>query len=375
MKIAYTQTDHEQALKACSEFVNMEQTFDTLWKSANLNSVFPMRHNVVAWGPGGYGKSEAISSYLYELTAIEPKVISLHEQIGVTEAHGGIDLQEWIKNNRFTINFDNSWMNHEIVIFEEGLSVPKEVLAALRQTITSRIYSLGQTRNVKTWMIVIATNEDITEIARYSQSMEAFSQRFPIRIKVDWSHLTPASRISSFIGLAKRHLQDLTNDEREKISRLIGECCEYCDFSPRQCIQLAQNANMTKEMYGNIISRFKDTLIEMGIDPTSLPDYEQLRKNELLIAANNEINIEIDRINQAVTDLTKKLATSQTTIDELKAGSAYLNIMQKNLTTVLAKHENAGIGIKTDQFVYQFGQIEKLQESLMLVAGRRALGG
>lgn len=372
MNIKYDKQAHEYAQEMCEQFLAMDRVFNALWLGANLNYQFPLRHGIIAQGPGGYGKSEGIKMYLEELTGESVHVISMHEQMSVMESHGGLDLHKWTQENKFTVNFENSWMNHGIVIFEEGLSVPKEVLASFRQDLTSRMYTLGQTTPIKTWMVVVCTNETIEELSQFGQSMEAFAQRFPIRINVNWEHLTLNERIVNYSILAERELSALTSEEAKKIIKIISSLSEQMKYSPRQCIQLAQAANVYKSMTDEIIVGFRDVLWSMNIDSQSVPDYEALAKNELFVAANAKIQNSLTETSDLLNGVTSKLATTSTTVAELKAGFQLIKMMQNKLESVIKESE-----IVTNQslsyYSSTFNKIDALKSDVLNLIGQKTV--
>ncbi len=81
---------------------------------------------------------------------------------------------------------ENSFMNHEYVIFEEAFDAPVYVLTILKDILTSRELRNGhQVFPIKTKMIVICTNHSRSVIAD-DLSIKALMERFPLELEVKW---------------------------------------------------------------------------------------------------------------------------------------------------------------------------------------------
>ena len=147
------------------------------------------KENCILWGDGGYGKSEMVGAIINQFENIKKDhfIKSLTEETTIADLFGGVNLKKMDEEGVIEYNVENSFMNFTYVVFEEGLSVPPNVAAALRDIISSGWFRNGtQQFEIKTKVIIICTNVDPYEVASFSTSTEALMQRFPIVHKVEW---------------------------------------------------------------------------------------------------------------------------------------------------------------------------------------------
>lgn len=141
--------------------------------------------NVLLFGEGGYGKSE-ITEAFFKTMGVEPFVQSCGEGMTVDMLFGGIDMKKFTDTGSVEYLVENSFMNHEYVVFEELLDAPMTVLLSLKDILTSKRFRNGtQQFNIKTKFIVCLTNRTRAEVSE-DNSTKALMERFPLELEVKW---------------------------------------------------------------------------------------------------------------------------------------------------------------------------------------------
>ena len=153
-----------------------------------LNIGFSMNRNLIFFGKGGFGKSE-ITELFFNTKGITPFVMSMGSGTNPDRLFGGTDLSHFIGDNptgKLEYLVENSFMNHEYVIFEELFDAPAEVLEELKDILSSGYFRKGsQVFEIKTKFIVCCTNRTREEFAK-NASLQALLERFPLSFEVKW---------------------------------------------------------------------------------------------------------------------------------------------------------------------------------------------
>lgn len=346
-------------------FYRMEKVWQILTTAYNLNEKFPMRHNVILSGRGGGGKSEGVKAF-FEEVGEKPFVVAAYKQMGPEQLNGGVDWESWMKNSTFTMNFVKSLWNHKIVIIEEGLDLNEDTMASMREHITSLIFSAGQHQEIKTTMIVICTNVEPEDIAGSSQSLEALMQRFPHRLKVDWSHLGETEQLQGYALLSKREIEEIipVSELTRIVSKLSGTCLQM-QYSPRQCIQLAQTVAVCYQMEENVIAAVAEAFESFGIQDAEYDNYQR-RIAEAKVAS------ELRTLRDQIAKVDANLAQKAVGIETLKSGVLFIEQMQSNLIQVL--QENATFTGRTQaDYADVFKEVSAFIAKTKVLAGEIAL--
>lgn len=141
--------------------------------------------NVILYGPGGYGKSEYTTAFLAE-EGIDPYIITMGSGMTTDRLFGGTDLEKFDKTGKIEFLVENSFMNHEYVIFEELFDAPDFILEQLKDILSSKIFRNGnQIFRIKTRVIFCCTNRTRSEFAK-DASLKALMERFPLEKEVKW---------------------------------------------------------------------------------------------------------------------------------------------------------------------------------------------
>lgn len=175
--------------RATDKFVFMDKTVQV------LDIGFETRKNIVLYGPGGHGKSEMTLEFLKE-KGIEPYVITMGTGMTTDRLFGGLDITQLRQeggSGRIEYLVENSFMNHEYVIFEEMFDAPDFILEQLKDILSSGVFRNGtQVYPIKTKFIICCTNRTRDEFSK-NMSLKALMERFPLELNVIWDNYTEIS--------------------------------------------------------------------------------------------------------------------------------------------------------------------------------------
>lgn len=162
-----------------SKFVFVDEVKDALDLAYNTGE------NLILFGPGGHGKSEIVEWFL-DNKGHEPFIKTMGSGTTTDSLFGGIDIKKFNETGSLEFLVENSWMNHEYVIFEEMMDAPDYILEQLKDILTSKKFRNGsQSFNIKTRLIICCTNRNREEFAK-NDSLKALMERFPLEFKVQW---------------------------------------------------------------------------------------------------------------------------------------------------------------------------------------------
>jgi len=169
---------------------NTTQKFVFMDKTINiLNVGLATSKNVVLYGPGGHGKSEITLDFL-KSRGIDPYIITMGTGMTTDRLFGGLDIPTFEKTGKIEYLVDNSFMNHEYVIFEELFDAPDFILEQLKDILSSGTFRNGtQIYDIKTKFIVCCTNRTRDEFSK-NMSLKALMERFPLELNVIWDNYT-----------------------------------------------------------------------------------------------------------------------------------------------------------------------------------------
>lgn len=169
---------------------NTTQKFVFMDKTINiLNVGLSTNKNVILYGPGGHGKSEITLDFL-KSRGIDPYIITMGTGMTTDRLFGGLDIPTFEKTGKIEYLVENSFMNHEYVIFEELFDAPDFILEQLKDILSSGIFRNGtQIYDIKTKFIVCCTNRTRDEFSK-NMSLKALMERFPLELNVIWDNYT-----------------------------------------------------------------------------------------------------------------------------------------------------------------------------------------
>lgn len=202
-----------------------------------LFTSYKSEEHVVLYGPGGHGKSE-MSLEFFDSLGIKPFVQALGPGTTTEQLLGGMDMKLFNKTGEIQYLVENSFMNHEYVIFEEAFDAPVYVLTILKDILTSRELRNGhQVFPIKTKMIVICTNHSRSVIAD-DLSIKALMERFPLELEVKWQSYHEANYQTMFNIVFG---SSTTVKDYNVISKLCGTLySEGTTISPRTAVKMAK---------------------------------------------------------------------------------------------------------------------------------------
>jgi hypothetical protein len=175
-----------EATGVASEFVFMEKTLSI------LDIGLKTEKNIILYGPGGHGKSELTMAYLSE-KQITPYVITMGTGMTTDRLFGGLDIPTFEKTGKIEYLVENSFMNHEYVIFEELFDAPDFILEQLKDILSSKVFRNGtQVYPIKTKFIICCTNRTREEFSK-NASLKALMERFPLELNVVWDNYNEIS--------------------------------------------------------------------------------------------------------------------------------------------------------------------------------------
>ena len=221
----------EIAQKMSKRFAYSEEVASCLFTS------YKSEEHVVLYGPGGHGKSE-MSLEFFDSIGIKPFVQALGPGTTTEQLLGGMDMKLFNKTGEIQYLVENSFMNHEYVIFEEAFDAPVYVLTILKDILTSRELRNGhQVFPIKTKMIVICTNHSRSVIAD-DLSIKALMERFPLELEVKWQSYHEANYQTMFNIVFG---SSTTVKDYNVISKLCGTLySEGTTISPRTAVKMAK---------------------------------------------------------------------------------------------------------------------------------------
>jgi hypothetical protein len=165
------------------KFVFMDKTISV------LNVGFQTGKNVVLYGAGGHGKSEITLDFL-QSKGITPYVITMGTGMTTDRMFGGLDIPTFEKTGKIEYLVENSFMNHEYVVFEELFDAPDFILEQLKDILSSGVFRNGtQIFPINTKFIICCTNRTRDEFSK-NMSLKALMERFPLELNVIWDNYT-----------------------------------------------------------------------------------------------------------------------------------------------------------------------------------------
>lgn len=176
----------KNSVRSAEKFVFMDKT------SSILEIGYSTCKNIVLYGPGGHGKSEMTLEFLKE-KGIVPYVITMGTGMTTDRLFGGMDIPTFEKTGKIEYLVENSFMNHEYVVFEEMFDAPDFILEQLKDILSSGIFRNGtQIFHIKTKFIICCTNRTRDEFSK-NMSLRALMERFPLELNVIWDNYTEIS--------------------------------------------------------------------------------------------------------------------------------------------------------------------------------------
>lgn len=316
----------ESVKTGTSTFVFMDETKKIL--DVSMATGF----NCVLFGKGGYGKSEFTMAYLKE-HSIDPYVITMGSGMNTDRLFGGIDLKVFNDTGKLEYLVDNSFMNHEIAIFEELFDAPDFILEQLKDILSSGVFrNGGQNFEIKTKVIICCTNKTRDEFAK-NNSLKALMERFPLELEVKWNdhnRITYGKLLDATFGghdpMLTYILEEFAKNGSTISPRIAIKAAEVMDKCGPECLTLVADFNSKPKILKDAIAKFK-SIYEIG---QLVKEVEELMENFNNITLDNIINV------KEATSVNKKIKSALVKMKGIKADDA----TSVSLSQAIKKFEN-----------------------------------
>lgn len=339
------------------KFLNAEPVINAIMFGLTASKETPIGH-VIAYGRGGFGKSEIASAILDQLNA-EYKVIDMHSGYTTDQMLGGVNFAVW-REGRLYYNLDVSMFSHEILILDEALSAPQEVLTMMRSTLTSGWYRQNdQEFKIKTRFIVICSNND-PAIYMGSPDMEAFLQRFMFKQSVDWSHISDEQVRTNFSIIIKRNAGEaqISDSDLRTLSFALWES----DATPRIAVQLGIALRTQSKIKGKV--NIAEIIKMFGLQ---CADMDTIVRNE----SNARLRKQIADVDKVIMDVTRQIVEKgdKVSIELVRSSYKLLNITRQQLDKIIAAENEIVPGIG-DAYQGKIAELASIGAELMNLAAR-----
>lgn len=247
--------------------------------------------NVLLWGKGGHGKSEITEEVfqgLYDIGAIKslPFVQAFGDGLTEEKLFGGMDIQMYKQQGKIHYLPENSFMNHEIVIFEEIFDAPASVLLSLKDIMTSKKFRQGnEIFNVKTKVFIGLTNKSKKEFSSEDESLKALAERFVLTLNVEWSSYSKTNFLKLFQKVLGDKYYETNKNKLSTLANIIDmNNAQGSTFvSPRTAVAAAQ-----------LYCKDKSLAYISEIDPDILAKHDKILREEEMNPLHTELLKKID---------------------------------------------------------------------------------
>lgn len=261
------------------KYVYSEKFVDIMFKGSQLEK------NVLLFGRGGHAKSEMSLDILKLLkdngtVTEEPFIMTCGDGLTEETLFGGINIKKFKDTGELEYLFKNSFLEHEVVIFEEIFDAPPQVLLALKDIMTSGWARKGnQKHKCKTKIFIGLTNRSKQDFAE-DDSLEALMQRFPLTLKVEWDSYEKKDWRHLFNTVFGEEYYKDNKFKLEELSEILTENnrAKTTFVSPRTAVHAA-----TLYCNGGSLEYISD------IDKTVLAEYYKHNKDKEQDSADNEL--------------------------------------------------------------------------------------
>jgi len=296
--------------KLKKKYVFMEDTMQILHIAKETNN------NVILFGRGGNGKSELTLDFFNEY-GITPFVLTMGSGMSPDRLFGGINVKEINDTGKIEYLVENSWMNHEYVVFEEMMDAPDFVLEQLKDIISSGIFRNGtQTFPIKTKLIVCCTNRTREEFAK-NLSLKALMERFPLELLVEWkdyNRTTYEHLLNTVLGKADPMLVYLL-DKLANVEKHI--------ISPRIAIKSAKLIETCGPECLRFIAEFGSKIDKVRKHVRAFEDYFKL------VEIKEKVNLSIKAINETTDKVADGKENKETLTKELENLKKMVNTLKR----------------------------------------------
>lgn len=311
-----------------------------------LETAFNRNKNIVLWGPPGEAKSSLSVDFLALKGITSPYIMSLGMGSKTEDLFGAINIEEFTKNSKVIYNVEESFMNHEYVIFEEAFDAPAELLSQLKDILSSGWFRKGnQQFKIKTKLVIICTNVD-RKIYAKNPSIKALMERFPLEKKFEWEKynaVTYGHLIRTVQGDEYAHpllltiLEEFAKKDNKISPRIALEASELLYHCGIECLDLIADLNSDPELLKEAKKSFAFGL-KFNTLSSEIADYfakfklieADSTKDTEMITFKAQIEYKLREI-EAIPTPDDKTATKAAAV---KSAKEYIKIIDKTVTTL-----------------------------------------
>lgn len=325
-----------------NKYVYMDDTIQL------LEFAFRCNKNVILYGPGGYGKSELSMDFLNE-QGIQPYVLTMGNGTTTDRLFGGMDLKKFNDDGKIEYLVENSFMNHEYVIFEELFDAQDYILEQLKDILSSKIFRNGnQIFNIKTKLIICCTNKTRESFSK-NDSLKALMERFPLEHNVEWKE----NNSINYEHLFRKVLGNVD----PFLTYILGEYAKNSiKISPRMALTAAE------------------LLVACGPDCLKfIPEFS--KKPDLLKSATTKFKSieQVYNIHEGFKDL-KKVFKIGSDVDSIKKSNIQIAELKKTLVKLKSIKADDSIVTKVSELITEMENfINTNEKSLSLLLGISAI--
>lgn len=315
--------------------------------ASTLADAWNSKQNLIFFGKGGFGKSEAgvlFGDLLLEKGFIETAAFVMAFSQGLTEEKllGGIDIKEFNDTGKLIYLLKNSFLQHEFVIIEEIWDAHPQVLLVLKDILESGYVRMGnQLFPIKTKMILACTNRSAEEVVS-DDSTEALMQRFFYKMEIGWNSFKMADYQKSLeVGVPKEGI------DKELRKALIDTIAFTCSKASEQPSNKSEDVyrippRMAHKAYISALRTNGVTFLK-GVSELSkfakiAADEYNARVNELKLSA--KLNNIITRCKEVSKELSLSSIKSDTKKEDLEYMLHYVYMLRVKLESSKALNNN-----------------------------------
>lgn len=335
------------SMKEAQEILNKHVYVDRMLKV--LDTGFNSETNVILSGKGGHSKSVVSLNY-FRAKGIEPFIYTMGS--GTTEdvLMGGLNMRTFEglddpkTKGKIEYLVENSWMNHEYVIFEEMLDAPAYILERLKDIISSGIFRNGsQVFEIKTKFIICCTNHQRADFAK-NTSLKALMERFPLELEVKWKDYTEANY---------RHLFDtVRGNSIPLLVYILGRFAKkQVEISPRIALKADELLRREAKVEDQVecLHFLADFNANSDILKTAISDFKSIAQMQKKVKKVKELNEDLRKLDLNSLDLSKTTNEEKFrhTLDDYRKAILSLNklkVSEDDVTTkahIVTEHKNA----------------------------------
>lgn len=298
-----------------------------------LEMAFKTEEHIILYGNGGFSKSLIVEDF-FRKKGITPYVKTLGAGTTIDSVFGGMDIDLFMngkkdehgvlieKAGKIEYLVENSFMNHEYVVLEEGFDAPDFILEQFKDILTAKEFRNGSQKfPIKTKLIVICTNKNRTELA-VNSSIKALMERFPLEIKVEWDNYTSIKYDYMFMesfGKQNKMLSYICEELHKNSTTISPRTAVKCLFGIEKCgtdylsyiaeFNTPENSKITKEAIKKYKALAAITEIEEntsiyvnelnGIDFTKLESITEINRVNTLVKSIRDNIEKIDKMKKS----------------------------------------------------------------------------